>query len=557
MDVRNKRLSADALVAENAALRRELEALRARLGSTGGAGVAGSGNPDVAPHWNLGFADLLPDAAYILIDGRIVAVNAAGVDQLGGNRPEDIIGRNTLDFIHPDHHPQVLEHMDRGWRLGGGTDLARLQKRRLDGSDYPAEVYTACCLWNDTESTLVVVRDITGRVEAEKASRDSEARFRELAESLPEIVAETDARGLLTFLNRRGMSISGYDEDDLKNGLHALDLVVPEDRDKVRQNMGTVMDGQDLGHNEYTGLRKDGTTYPVTVHSNPIYRDGELAGLSVTVLDITERKEFEEELIRRGNEAEAANRAKTHFLAAMSHELRTPLNAIIGFSETMRMEAFGPLGNEHYIDYAEDIRDSGYHLLALINDILDLAKVESGKDELNEETVNVAQNARSAMTLVRQRAETRGVTLALELEGDLPALWVDPRKLRQILTNLLTNAIKFTDRGGRITLVAGLPPDGGLLFEVSDNGIGIAAEDIPKALSQFGQVSKGPEYAQEGTGLGLPLTNALIGQHGGSLDLESEPGVGTTVRVFFPEHRLRRNAGGLPRGDMNPRRRTA
>ena len=242
------------------------------------------------------------------------------------------------------------------------------------------------------------------------------------------------------------------------------------------------------------------------------------------------------------NQAESADQAKSEFLANMSHELRTPLNAIIGFSEIIKNQTFGPVGSAQYRDYAKDINDSGLHLLALINDILDLSKVESLKDELDEENLDIPGVIASATTLVRQRAHKNNLALELELEDDLPLLRADQRKLKQILINLLTNAIKFTPAGGRVTIKAWCRADSGYVFQVADTGIGIAPEDIPKALSQFGQVDSELGRKHEGTGLGLPLTKALVELHGGSLDLQSKPGAGTTVTVRFPAARIERLA---------------
>ncbi len=238
------------------------------------------------------------------------------------------------------------------------------------------------------------------------------------------------------------------------------------------------------------------------------------------------------------DEAEAANRTKSEFLASMSHELRTPLNAIIGFSEIIKDETFGPVGSTKYRSYAEDINESGQHLLALINDILDLSKVEAGVDELYEEDIEVQEVIESALRLVRQRGENSGLTLDLEFPDDLPLLHGDERKLKQILVNLLTNAIKFTDAGGKVTLKAWCRADSGFVFQISDTGIGIAADDIPKALSRFGQVDGDLGRQYEGTGLGLPLTKAFVEIHGGCLDLQSQVGVGTTATVRFPAERI-------------------
>ena len=221
----------------------------------------------------------------------------------------------------------------------------------------------------------------------------------------------------------------------------------------------------------------------------------------------------------------------------MSHELRTPLNAIIGFSEIIRDERIGPVGNERYRDYANDILASGRHLLDLINDILNLSKIEAGTDELNEEEIELPQLLGSVAVLVGNRAKRDGVRLTFDVPDSLPRLHADTRKLRQILVNLLDNGVKFTAAGGQVTLRARCDANSSYVFQVIDTGIGIAPEDIPKALSKFGQVESTLNRNYEGTGLGLPLAKSLVEQHAGSLELESRPGEGTTVTVRFPARR--------------------
>ncbi|MFQ6017877.1 MAG: sensor histidine kinase [Kiloniellaceae bacterium] len=238
------------------------------------------------------------------------------------------------------------------------------------------------------------------------------------------------------------------------------------------------------------------------------------------------------------DEADAASRAKSQFLALMSHELRTPLNAIIGFSEIIRNESFGPVGTIQYRDYANDIHSSGQHLLELINDILDLSKVESGADELHEENTHVPTVVDAAFTLIKDRAAQGGIRLESELQDGLPMLRADQRKLKQILVNLLSNAMKFTEAGGQVTLKTWCRLDSGFVFQVIDTGIGIPPEKIPTVLSPFGQVDTEFSRKHEGTGLGLPLAKAFVERHGGSLDLQSEEGVGTTVTVRFPADRI-------------------
>ena len=285
---------------------------------------------------------------------------------------------------------------------------------------------------------------------------------------------------------------------------------------------------------------------PCLVSSNQLYdTSGALILSYANILDVTEMNAYKarlesknRELIAANEKAEFANRTKSEFLAAMSHELRTPLNAIIGFSEIIKNETFGPVGSTQYRSYAEDINESGQHLLDLINDILDLSKVESGADEIHEEQIEIREVIESVVTMVKGRAQKGGVKLELKVPDLLPTLRADNRKLKQILVNLLSNAIKFTDTGGTVTLKIWCRTGSGYVFQVADTGIGIALDDIPKALAPFQQVYGELNRKYEGTGLGLPLAKSLVELHGGSLDLQSRLGVGTTVTVRLPEERV-------------------
>ena len=233
--------------------------------------------------------------------------------------------------------------------------------------------------------------------------------------------------------------------------------------------------------------------------------------------------------------AESASRAKSEFLATMSHELRTPLNAIIGFSEIIERESFGPVGSERYRAYAGDIRVSGTHLLEIINDVLDLAKAESGAMQMSLDDVDVAPLLESAAQMMRLQAERARIELVTDMAGGLPPARADAQRLKQIVVNLLSNAIKFSPNGGRVVLgVAPGPQLGQLTIEVSDTGIGIKPEDLAIALAPFGQVESALNRRFEGTGLGLPLCRKFAELMGGKLTLFSEPGVGTRVRVSVP-----------------------
>ena len=292
----------------------------------------------------------------------------------------------------------------------------------------------------------------------------------------------------------------------------------------------------------------DGQVRPVEIYAALLERPQRRL-IMLTLRDLSAAKEAQMKLMQARDAAEFSNRAKSQFLANMSHELRTPLNAINGFARIMADGLFGPLENEKYEEYMQDIIDSGAHLLSIINDILDISKVEAGQMDLREEKTSLPEVVRAAVALVGNRAKQSELTLSTALDEALPSLWADPRALKQIALNLLSNAIKFTPRGGEIECGARLEADGSVLLYVADTGVGIPEKDYETIFEPFSQLDHDLATEVEGTGLGLALCKQLAGLHGAEIGVISEVGKGTAVSVKFPPERT---ISGRSKGDESP-----
>ncbi|MDP3899338.1 MAG: HAMP domain-containing sensor histidine kinase [Mesorhizobium sp.] len=261
------------------------------------------------------------------------------------------------------------------------------------------------------------------------------------------------------------------------------------------------------------------------------------------IAELETAKSMSDEARRR---AEDANLAKSRFLASMSHELRTPLNAILGFSEVMGSEVLGPIGNATYRDYAKDIHGSGQHLLNLINEILDLSRIEAGRYQLNEEPMTLTETVEKCCHLMEMKARNKDIRIVQQFERELPRLFADERAIRQIVLNLLSNAIKFTPTGGEVRVKVGWTAGGGQYIAVKDNGPGIPPEEIPIVLAAFGQGSIAIKSAEQGTGLGLPIVQGLVVMHGGEFELQSRLREGTEAIAVFPRARVMEKLPAMP-----------
>ncbi|WP_422365992.1 PAS domain-containing sensor histidine kinase [Pelagibius sp.] len=375
--------------------------------------------------------------------------------------------------------------------------------------------------------------------------REQEQRFEDFAKSSSDWFWEMDRDLRFSFFSERFSEVTGVDERELL-GKTRQETGIPGVEQKVwEEHLTALANHQPFRNFTHPREKVDGTVVWLAISGTPAFDEqGNFTGYRGTGRDITAEIELHNKLRGAKELAEAANRTKSEFLANMSHELRTPLNAIIGFSELMLVTAKADTSSQQQ-EYLTDIHDAAHHLLSLINDILDLSKIEAGASELNEEVVDAAEVAESVLRVVRERADKAGVALTFTQEEPLPPIFVDERKLKQALLNLLTNAIKFTEESGFVTLKIKSAADSGFIFQVADSGIGMAPEDVPKALRKFGQVDSDLNRRYEGTGLGLPLTKALIEMHQGTLEVKSKRGKGTTVTLRLPAIRI-------VHGDMQP-----
>jgi two-component system, cell cycle sensor histidine kinase PleC len=375
-------------------------------------------------------------------------------------------------------------------------------------------------------------------LETERRNRDAlEQRLLRVIDAVPAMIAATDRHGRYIVANRQFAALFSLPPDRL------LGQRPSEVRDDAFSRRFMECDARLLA----------GDSVPVSFEEEIIDGAGEVRLLLTTKsafndgtgekamvvtasLDITERRKTERDLIAAKELAEVASHSKTEFLANMSHELRTPLNAIIGFAQLMAGEMLGPMATKKYVGYAGDIATSGEHLLGIINDILDVSKLEAGKLELIEEPIDLAKTLRDLVRLVEQKARAGDVRIESRLEPGLPRLIADGRKIKQILLNLLMNAIKFSHPGG-VAEIAVRIQAGAVVVVITDHGIGMDARELQVAMSRFGQVASAWSRKHPGTGLGLPLAIGLTELHGGDVTIRSSKGIGTTVTVTFPRER--------------------
>lgn len=377
-----------------------------------------------------------------------------------------------------------------------------------------------------------VGKDISEEVKAEAALRASEAKYRAIFETSGVGMAICEMDGTLVECNDAFVEIIGYDMDEVFK-LTYWDITPSEYEAQEAHQIELLEQTGSYGPYEKHYIHKDGTRVPVMLNGSLIQTGDGVNQIWSIVLDISDRTRAEGIAQNALAEAERANRAKSEFLATMSHEFRTPLNAILGFSEMLRSQYLGPMGSQSYVDYANDIHNSGEHMLALVNDVLDIAAIEAGKRELRPEPIHMSVLVEDCIRRFEKAAADGGIALYVDISDDLPPFDADERAVTQVLQNLVSNAIKFTGSGGRIEVVARVH-EGNMIISVIDTGIGIPAIVLPTITQPFSQSDTNPLTTEEGTGLGLAIVESLVEAHGGRLDIESEFGEGTAVHATFP-----------------------
>ncbi len=501
-------------------------------------------NPSSRPQRDLRsmLIEASPDALIALKPDGTILFWSTGAESVYGYTKEEAIGARLDDLVMPpdlaDSSKQITQVA-----IDGGIAVREAVRHKKDASTLYVNV-TAKAV-RDQNGNLEFVaenhKDVT-QLKVLSHGKILEARYRGLLESVPDAIVMVNNTGRIVLVNGQGEALFGYSRDELLG--KPIDELLPKrfreghvaHRTRYFSDLKTRAMGAGL---ELFASRKDGAEFPVEISLSPLHTDEGTFAMSA-IRDITDRKKLQEELRRKNDELEQqnrliqqANRLKSEFLANMSHELRTPLNGIIGFAEIMHDEKVGPVSADHK-EYLQDILTSARHLLQLINDVLDLSKVEAGKFEFVPQRTDPEIVVGEVRDIVRTLAAKKRIKLRAEIDPSLSSVEADPRSLKQILYNYVSNAIKFTPDDGEVTLRVKAENADYFRIEVEDNGVGIRPEDLNRLFVEFQQLDSSSSKQYSGTGLGLALTKRIVEAQGGRVGVSSTPGKGSSFHVILP-----------------------
>lgn len=455
---------------------------------------------------------------------------------------EQSIGRKLFDMLHPqdqDEQRRAFELMVKGRRA---SYRAFTRLRTNDGTFRAVELAVSMIRQDEYKNMRVVgtITDVEERRRAERALAEAEKKYRTIVENAAGGIYQVTPEGQYLSANPSMARILGYDHPEqlLREIRNASTQVYVNERER-REFLKAISESDLGGYAELQVRRKDGIQIWIGENARGVKdEEGNYLYYEGSIEDITERKEAESALREAKIQSDLASRAKSEFLANMSHELRTPLNAIIGFSEIIKNEVLGPIGQRAYWEYARDIHESGARLLKVINEILDVSRIDAGERQLNEGIVDLNKVVNACLALTSPKVTSKHLVVYNTIREDVPKIIGEELAVKQMVMNLISNAIKFTPDSGTITLKVDVDSGRELRLSVTDTGIGFDDKDIHKALSPFGQVNSEFSRDGSGTGLGLTLVNALIRLHGGRLEIMSQKGVGTSATLVFPPRRV-------------------
>lgn len=481
-------------------------------------------------------------------DGELLFLNDTW-QKITGFSPDRSLGRNLFDLLYMQDQAEQRNNLVQLVKGKKQSYRAFTRLRTADGTFRAVELAVSMLRQDENKNMRVVgtITDVEERRRAERALSEAERKYRAIVENAAGGIYQVTPEGVYLSANPAMARILGYESSDeiLRDVRDANADIYVNPRERERNLRDALRSG---GLNVESEIRcKDGRVIWVQENLRGVKDEsGQLLYFEGSMEDITQRKLTEIALRSAKVESDLASRAKSEFLANMSHELRTPLNAIIGFSDIIQTQAFGDVGRPEYLEYARDINESGKRLLQVINDILDMSRIEAGERQLNEGVVDLGKIVPGILDMMGQKIEANKMIVSNFITAGTPKLIGELHAVKQMLVNLLSNAVKFTPEGGRISIQAELDGEGQLHVSVTDTGIGLTDEEIEKALSPFGQVNASLDKSESGTGLGLTLVQSLMALHGGSFELFSQKGIGTTATLIFPPKRVSQSSTRVP-----------